>query len=41
MLLESTAVLVWWYGRTPEPETAQDALWLHGPSLKIYTAALY
>jgi hypothetical protein len=27
-----------WYGRTPEPQTAQDARWLHGPSLKNYTA---
>jgi hypothetical protein len=22
------------YGGTPEPQTAQDAPWLHGPSLK-------
>jgi hypothetical protein len=24
------------YGGTPEPQTAQDAPWLHGPSLKKY-----
>ena len=23
------------YGGTPEPQTTQDATWLHGPSLKI------
>ena len=23
------------YGGTPEPQTTQDAPWLHGPSLKI------
>jgi hypothetical protein len=23
------------YGGTPEPQTPKDALWLHGPSLKL------
>jgi hypothetical protein len=27
------------YGGTPEPQTAQDAPWLHGPSLKKYNAS--
>ena len=25
------------YGGTPEPQTPQDAPWLRGPSLKIYS----
>ena len=24
------------YGGTPEPQTPQDAPWLHGPSLKLF-----
>ena len=29
------------YGGTSEPQTPQDAPWLHGPSLKIYSYVTY
>jgi hypothetical protein len=28
------------YGGAPEPQTTQDAPWLHGPSLKIVILAI-
>jgi hypothetical protein len=28
------------YGGTPEPQTPQDAPWLHEPSLKIYATLI-
>jgi hypothetical protein len=34
LLLKHHTILKKSYGGTPEPQTAHDAPWLHGPSLK-------